>query len=77
MKIALGVNKNYVKVDDVLNALQEFKDMGAEKIQCVNSIEEIEENGEKFAVYEIEPCDGVLNILLHNNTIINFLKKEK
>ena len=78
MKIGLGLNENYKEVDSLVKALQEFKEIGTEitDIQCVNSIEETEEDGERLAVFDIAPVYGVLYILVHNGSIINFMKKE-
>lgn len=76
MKIALAVNENYKTVDDVLNALHGFKDMGIEHLQLVNSVDETEENGEKYAVFDFEADKGILYMLVHDKRVINFLRKE-
>lgn len=45
-------------------------------MQLVNSIEETENDGEKYAVFDFEAEKGILYTLVHNKIVINFLVKE-
>ena len=76
MKIALPVSRNFSEVEDLLNALHAFESRGIKEMQLVNSIEETENGGEKFAVFDFEVEKGILYALVHNKIVINFLVKE-
>ena len=76
MRIALQVDRNFIEVEDLLNALHAFEAMGIKEMQLVNSIEETENGGEKFAVFDFEVEKGILYALVHNKIVINFLVKE-
>ena len=76
MRIALPVGRNFSEVDDLLNALHAFESRGIKEMQLVNSIEEIENGGEKYAVFNFEVEKGILYTLVHNKIVINFLVKE-
>ena len=45
-------------------------------MQLVSSIEEIENGGEKYAIFDFEVEKGILYALVHNKIVINFLVKE-
>ena len=76
MRIALQVDRNFIEVEDLLNALHAFEARGIKEMQLVNSIEETENGGEKFAVFDFEVEKGILYALVHNKIVINFLVKE-
>lgn len=76
MRIALQVDRNFIEVEDLLNALHAFEASGIKEMQLVNSIEETENGGEKFAVFDFEVEKGILYALVHNKIVINFLVKE-
>ena len=76
MRIALQVDRNFIEVEDLLNALHAFEARGIKEMQLVNSIEETENCGEKFAVFDFEVEKGILYALVHNKIVINFLVKE-
>ena len=76
MRIALQVDRNFIEVEDLLNALHAFEASGIKEMQLVNSIEETENCGEKFAVFDFEVEKGILYALVHNKIVINFLVKE-
>lgn len=76
MRIALPISRNFSKVEDLLNALHAFETRGIKEMQLVNSIEETENGGEKFAVFNFEAEKGILYTLVHNKIVINFLVKE-
>lgn len=50
--------------------------IGISSEQLVNSIEETENDGEKYAVFDFEAEKGILYTLVHNKIVINFLVKE-
>ena len=77
MRIALQVDRNFIEVEDLLNALHAFEARGIKEMQLVNSIEETENCGEKFAVFDFEAEKGILYALVHNKIVINFLVKEE
>ena len=77
MRIALQVDRNFIEVEDLLNALHAFEARGIKEMQLVNSIEETENGGEKFAVFDFEAEKGILYALVHNKIVINFLVKEE
>ena len=76
MRIALPISRNFSEVEDLLNALHAFEASGIKEMQLVNSIEETENGGEKFAVFDFEVEKGILYALVHNKIVINFLVKE-
>ena len=76
MRIALQVDRNFIEVEDLLNALHAFEARGIKEMQLVNSIEETENGGEKFAVFDFEVEKGILYALVHNKIVINFLIRE-
>jgi hypothetical protein len=76
MRIALPISRNFNKVEDLLNALHAFEARGIKEMQLVNSIEETENGGEKYAVFDFEAEKGILYTLVHNKIAINFLVKE-
>ena len=76
MRIALPISRNFSEVEDLLNALHAFGARGIKEMQLVNSIEETENGGEKFAVFDFEVEKGILYALVHNKIVINFLVKE-
>ena len=76
MRIALPVGRNFSEVEDLLNALHAFEVRGIKEMQLVSSIEEIENGGEKYAVFDFEVEKGILYALVHNKIVINFLVKE-
>ena len=76
MRIGLQVDRNFIEVEDLLNALHAFEASGIKEMQLVNSIEETENGGEKFAVFDFEVEKGILYALVHNKIVINFLVKE-
>lgn len=76
MRIALQVDRNFIEVEDLLNALHAFEARGIKEMKLVNSIEETENGGEKFAVFDFEVEKGILYALVHNKIVINFLVKE-
>ena len=76
MRIALQVDRNFIEVEDLLNALHAFEARGIKEMQLVNSIEETENGGEKFAVFDFEVEKGILYALVHNKIVIDFLVKE-
>ena len=76
MRIALQVDRNFIEVEDLLNALHAFEARGIKEMQLVSSIEEIENGGEKYAVFDFEVEKGILYALVHNKIVINFLVKE-
>ena len=45
MRIALQVDRNFIEVEDLLNALHAFEASGIKEMQLVNSIEETENGG--------------------------------
>lgn len=76
MRIALPVGRNFSEVEDLLNALHAFEARGIKEMQLVNSIEETENDGEKYAVFDFEAEKGILYTLVHNKIVINFLVRE-
>lgn len=76
MRIALPISRNFSKVEDLLNALHAFEARGIKEMQLVNSIEETENGGEKYAVFDFEAEKGILYTLVHNKIAIKFLVKE-
>ena len=76
MRIALQVDRNFIEVEDLLNALHAFEARGIKEMQLVSSVEETENGGEKFAVFDFEVEKGILYALVHNKIVINFLVKE-
>lgn len=76
MRIALPVGGNFSEVEDLLNALHAFEARGIKEMQLVSSIEEIENDGEKCAVFNFEVEKGILYALVHNKIVINFLVRE-
>lgn len=76
MRIALPISRNFSKVEDLLNVLHAFETRGIKEMQLVNSIEETENGGEKYAVFDFEAEKSVLYTLVHNKIVINFLVKE-
>ena len=76
MRIALQVDRNFIEVEDLLNALHAFEASGIKEMQLVNSIEETENGGEKFAVFFFDVEKGILYALVHNKIVINFLVTE-
>lgn len=76
MRIALPISRNFSKAEDLLNVLHAFEARGIKEMQLVNSIEETENDGEKYAVFDFEAEKGILYTLVHNKIVINFLVKE-
>lgn len=76
MRIALPVGRNFSEAEDLLNALHAFEARGIKEMQLVSSIEEIENDGEKCAVFNFEAEKGILYALVHNKIVINFLVRE-
>lgn len=76
MRIALPISRNFSKVEDLLNALHAFEARGIKEMQLVNSIEETENGGEKYAVFDFEAEKGILYTLVHNKIAINLLVRE-
>ena len=76
MRIALPVGRNFSEVEDLLNALHSFEARGIKEMQLVSSVEEIENGGEKCAVFDFEAEKGILYTLVHNKIVINFLVRE-
>ena len=76
MRIALPVGRNFSEVEDLLNVLHAFEARGIKEMQLVSSIEEIENDGEKCAVFNFEVEKGILYTLVHNKIVINFLVRE-
>lgn len=76
MRIALPISRNFSKAEDLLNVLHAFEARGIKEMQLVNSIEETENDGEKYAVFDFEVEKGILYTLVHNKIVINFLVKE-
>lgn len=76
MRIALPISRSFSKAEDLLNVLHAFEARGIKEMQLVNSIEETENDGEKYAVFDFEVEKGILYTLVHNKIVINFLVKE-
>lgn len=76
MKIVVPENRSWGKPKELLDVLNTFNAMGVELIQFVGSIDETECNEEKCAVFDVDAKPGILYILVHNNSVINFLRKK-